>query len=171
MGRKKKVRLQNIGDDIDCKDIKVSKKRELEREREMKERQLPNISASKKLRPNDIHRIVQHTETSIFDEDKCCMWTGYITNQKNKRKGTYVNFYFRDKKKVALHRLLYANFKGPISSRDYIKYSCPNKGECCNINHMVRFEYNSSEKDESDYESDEESEESEDNEVIKVCIY
>jgi len=144
MGRKKeKDHYQNIDYDINIQEVKISKKVQMERERELKRRQLPNIAPSKRLRPNDIHRIVQHTDNSIFDEDKCCLWTGYITNLKNKRKGTYINFYFRDKKKVALHRLLYANFKGVISDKDYIKYSCHNKGKCCNINHMVRFEYNS----------------------------
>lgn len=148
MGRKKeKVHYQNIDYGIDIKEIKISKKVQIERERELKRKQLPNVSPSKRLRPNDIHRIVQHTDNSIFDEDECCLWTGYITNLKNKRKGTYINFYFRDKKKVALHRLLYANFKGVISNNDYIKYSCQNKGKCCNINHMVIFEYNSNDHD------------------------
>ncbi|VBB18002.1 hypothetical protein YASMINEVIRUS_465 [Yasminevirus sp. GU-2018] len=155
MGRKKeKVHYQNIDEAIDIQEIKISKKVQMERERELKRKQLPNVSPSKRLRPNDIHRIVQHTDNSIFDEDKCCLWTGYITNLKNKRKGTYINFYFRDKKKVALHRLLYANFKGEISNKDYIKYSCANKGKCCNINHMVRFEYNAAEKDDEDIDSD-----------------
>jgi hypothetical protein len=169
MGRKKIVHYQDIDEGIDIQDIKISKKKQQERERELKNRQLANVPASQKLRPNDIHRIVQHTDNSIFDEENCCLWTGYITNLKNKRKGTYINFYFRDKKKKALHRLLYANFKGPISSKDYIKYSCPNKGKCCNINHMVRFEYNSNEKYESDEESDIESEEEEEN--FKIVIY
>lgn len=138
---------RNFDDGIDMYEIKISKKVQMERERELKRRQLPDVAQSKRLRPNDIHRIVQHTDNSIFDDERCCLWTGYITNLKNKRKGTYINFYFRDKKKVALHRLLYANFKGDISNKDYIKFSCQNKGKCCNINHMVRFEYNSNEKD------------------------
>lgn len=149
MGRKdQKVHCQDIDefaamdDLVEENDVKISKKVQMERERELMKKQLPNVPVSKRLRPNDIHRIVQHTDNSIFDEEECCLWTGYITNQKNKRKGTYINFYFRNKQKVALHRLLYANFKGEISGKDYIKYSCKNKGECCNINHMVRFEYN-----------------------------
>ena len=153
MGRKN-VHYENI-DEIDIHDIKISKKKLMERERELKSKQLQNVPQSKKLRPNDIHRIVRHTDTSIFDEEKCCLWTGYITNLKNKRKGTYINFYFRDKKKVALHRLLYSNFKGDISDKDYIKYSCPNKGKCCNINHMVKFEYISNESEDSIDEIDE----------------
>jgi len=172
MGHKRdKVHYQDIDDVIDVKDIKLSKKKLMERERELKRKQLPNIPSSRKLRPNDIHRIVQHTDNSIFDEEKCCLWTGYITNLKNKRKGTYINFYFRDKKKVALHRLLYANFKGDISNKDYIKYSCANKGKCCNINHMVKFEYNSNDSEESDIESDSESEVSEREETFKIVIY
>ena len=134
--------------------IKISKKVQIEREHMLKRRQLPNISPSKKLRPNDIHRIVQHTDNSIFDEEKCCLWIGYVTNLKNKQKGTYINFYFKNKRKVALHRLMYANFKGDISNKDYIKYSCANKGKCCNINHMVRFEYNEAEKNKNEGDSD-----------------
>jgi hypothetical protein len=150
----------------------ISKKRLMERERELKRRQLPGVSSSKRLRPNDIHRIVQHTDNSIFDDEKCALWTGYITNLKNKRKGTYINFYFRDKKKVALHRLLYANFKGDISNKDYIKYSCSNKGKCCNINHMVRFEYNSNENDEEfDHESDDESDDEPVEDNFKIVIF
>lgn len=144
---KKSIQYENI-DEFDIGNIRISKKKKMDMERELKNRQLPNVPRSKKLRSNDIHRIVRHTETSIFDEEKCCLWTGYITNLKNKKKGTYINFYFRDKKKVALHRLLYSNFKGELSDKDYIKYSCPNKGICCNINHMVKFEYNSSETEE-----------------------
>lgn len=179
MGRKTN---QNFDDDIDVYDIKISKKVQMERERELKRKQIPNISQSKRLRPNDIHRIVQHTDNSIFDEERCCLWTGYITNLKNKRKGTYINFYFRDKKKVALHRLLYANFKGDISNKDYIKFSCQNKGKCCNINHMVRFEYNSNEKDDDDVLIDDidSNDENEDNDLkrdnntfdnFKIVIY
>lgn len=136
--------LKKLDEDIDTKGIKAaSSKVQMERELELKRRQLPNVPQSKRLRPSDINRIVRHTDNSIFDEKKCSLWTGYITNLRNKRKGTYINFYFKDKKKVALHRLLYANFKGEISNSDYIKYSCVNKGRCCNIHHMVRFEYNS----------------------------
>ena len=123
-------------------DIKISRKKYLAQEHELKAKQLPNIPVSKKLRPGDLHRIAQYTTASIFDDEKCAIWTGYVTNMKNKKKGTYINFYFRDKKKVALHRLLYANFKEDIPLTAYIKYSCPNKGVCCNVNHMLKFEYN-----------------------------
>lgn len=121
--------------------IKCSRKKYEEREREMILKQLPEVPLSKKLRFNDIARIVRHTDSSIFDTDQCSLWTGYVTNRKHKNKGTYVNFYFKGRKKVALHRLLYANFKGKLDKNDYIKFSCQHKGECCNVNHMVKFEY------------------------------
>jgi hypothetical protein len=176
MGKKKNtiIAVDNANTIINCNDIKVSKKNQIEREKELKAKQIQNVHPSKKLRSSDIHRIVQHTNTSIFDEDKCCLWTGYITNLKNKRKGTYINFYFRDKKKVALHRLLYANFKENIENSDYIKYSCSNKGKCCNINHMVKFEYVPNSSDESnDNSSDTSSDDSSDikQENFKITIF
>jgi hypothetical protein len=133
---------------------KNTKKKQLEHERELKMRQLKDVDHDKKLRASDIHRIAQRTDTSIFDEDECCLWTGYVTNMKNKKKGIYINFYFKNKKKVALHRLLYANFKGQIRNSEYVKYSCPNKGICCNINHMVKFEYNESDTESSDNDTE-----------------
>jgi hypothetical protein len=164
MGRIKKIRLENIIDDIteninknfdDDKKYKESKKKEVQRERELIINQLDNIPIDRKLRPTDIYRIVQHTSSSLFDKEKCCLWEGYITNLKNKKKGTYINFYFKNKKKVALHRLLYENYRGHIDERDYIKYSCPNKGKCCNVNHMVRFKYTTEEKDDDKKKEDE----------------
>ena len=95
----------------------------------------------KAFRKSDIHRIVRYTDGYIFDTEKCCLWEGYVTNLNDSKKGTYVNFYFKDKKKVALHRLLYINFKGHLNNTDYIKYSCNNKGICCNVNHMSSFIY------------------------------
>jgi hypothetical protein len=142
--------IHDIESDAENDTIKIAKKKLIDREAELKKRQLPNVSLSKSFRTTDIQRIVQHTTTSIFDKEKCAIWTGYITNLQNRKKGTYINFYFRNKKKVALHRLLYANFKGEIGPRDYIKYSCSNKGKCCNINHIIKFEYNEDEDEDED---------------------
>ena len=73
--------------------------------------------------------------------NNCCIWNGYITNEKNQSKGTYINFYF-NKKKIALHRLLYINYVDDVNSNEYIKFSCINKGKCCNVNHMKKYIYN-----------------------------
>lgn len=109
--------------------------------KELAAKQIKNISSNKKLQVNDIKRIARKINTSIFDESKCALWNGYITNINNACKGTYVNFYFR-KKKVALHRLLYSNFVGDLNDDEYLKFNCENKGKCCNIYHMNKFKYN-----------------------------
>ncbi|AYV80192.1 MAG: hypothetical protein Gaeavirus15_2 [Gaeavirus sp.] len=104
--------------------------------------QLKTINPTKKLNYNDIKRISKFLVSSIFDPTECSIWNGYVTNEKNQSKGTYINFYF-NQKKIALHRLLYLNFLGDILNTEYIKFSCSNKGKCCNIHHMKKYSYNS----------------------------
>jgi hypothetical protein len=107
-------------------------------------RQIKNINSNNKFKFNDIKRISKFITSSIFDETNCSLWTGYITNDNNNSKGTYINFYF-NKKKIALHRLLYENYVDKINEDDYIKFTCLNKGKCCNINHLKKFSYNKNE--------------------------
>jgi hypothetical protein len=114
---------------------------ELDRLLELKNKQLDNIKSDRKISVNDLRRLIKYTETSFFDENECCLWNGYITNLNYKSKGEYVNFYFK-KHKTSLHRLLYENFKEPLSNEEYIKYTCQNKGKCCNLNHMIKYKYN-----------------------------
>lgn len=109
--------------------------------KELVSKQIKNVPGNKKLQFNDIKRIAKKISASIFDENICSIWNGYITNENNTSKGTYVNFYFR-RKKVALHRLLYANFVGELQDIEYLKFNCENKGKCCNIHHMNKFKYN-----------------------------
>lgn len=110
--------------------------------KELLKNQLKNVNISKRLNYNDIKRISKFLTSSIFDPTKCSLWTGYITNEQNQSKGTYINFYF-NKKKIALHRLLYLNFIGDIINTEYLKFSCLNKGKCCNIHHLKKYSYNS----------------------------
>lgn len=109
--------------------------------KELISKQLKNVPVNKKLQYTDIKRICKYINSSIFDEKHCCIWNGYITNANNSNKGTYINFYFR-KKKAALHRLLYLNFVGSLTKDEYIKFSCENKGKCCNIMHLQKFMFN-----------------------------
>lgn len=95
----------------------------------------------RKLRYKDLCRITKYIATSIFDQNDCCLWDGYITNLTNISKGTYINFYFRNKK-VALHRLLYENFVEIMDDDEYLKYTCENRGKCCNVKHMIKYKYN-----------------------------
>lgn len=110
-----------------------------EKIKDMVEKQLKDINNHKKLSFNEIKRICRNlpNDVTIFDNDKCCIWNGSVANSKNHKKGMYVNFYYRGKK-VALHRLLYNNYVENIKEDEYIKYTCKNKGVCCNINHMIK---------------------------------
>lgn len=107
--------------------------------RELISKQLKDVPSAKKLQYTDLKRICKYINSSLFDNNKCCIWHGYVTNGNN-NKGTYVNFYFR-KKKAALHRLLYANFIGELHDNEYLKFNCEHRGKCCNINHLKKFKY------------------------------
>lgn len=108
---------------------------------ELINKQRKNIPHDKKLCYSDLKRLCKYINTTIFDENKCSIWDGYITNENNVFKGIYINFYFRGKK-VALHRLLYINFVGELTDNEYLKFSCDNKGKCCCIYHLKKFKYN-----------------------------
>ena len=97
--------------------------------------QLDDIENKKKLDVKSLQRISRNIEDSLFG-DKCVIWQGYITYIESTNVH-YVNFFFNGKKH-ALHRLLYLNFIGDVKSNEYLKYSCPNKGKCCNINHIYK---------------------------------
>jgi hypothetical protein len=98
--------------------------------------QRKNIHIDKKLSYNDLKRLSKYLSTSIFNNE-CSLWKGYITIIKHDESKSYINFFFR-KKKYALHRLLYNNFVNYIDDSEYIKFKCPNKGKCCNINHFYK---------------------------------
>ena len=124
---------------------KLEKKKYL---RELVSNQLKHVPSGRRLVYSDLSRISKHITISVFDEDNCCVWGGYVTNAKNSHKGVYVNFFFRNKK-VALHRLLYENFVGPLGDDYYLKFTCDNqgnRGKCCNVNHMVKHKYNNIEE-------------------------
>ena len=53
---------------------------------EMVIKQLKNIPLAQKLLYDDIQRIGKFLKTSIFDNDHCSLWNGYITNENNKSK-------------------------------------------------------------------------------------
>ena len=108
---------------------------------ELLNKQIPNVPKEKKLSYIDLRRVCKFISTSIFDDNKCCVWNSYITNDNNKSKGSYINFYFR-KKKAALHRLLYSNFVEELNNNEYLKFNCENKGKCCTISHLKKFKYN-----------------------------
>ena len=95
-----------------------------------------DANSEKKFSLKEITRLCNNITTSIFDENECCLWNGYISNLKNGR-DKYINFYYRGNK-YALHRLLYLNYVGDLKKSEYLKYTCKNKGICCNINHIKK---------------------------------
>lgn len=108
---------------------------------EMIRNQRKDIPCGMKLYLTDLKRIVEFIPIGIFTNE-CCTWKGYITNLNNNKKGTYINFYYK-KKKRALHRLLYINFKETLDKNEYVRFKCNNKGYCCSINCMYKVKYNS----------------------------
>jgi hypothetical protein len=119
----------------------IDKKKILE---ELTTKQLKNIPIERKLYYKDLRRIIKYIDNSIFDDDVCSLWNVFVTNESNSKRGTYVNFFFRGKK-VALHRLLFENFIGPLGEDYYLKFSCDdmcNNGKCCNVVHMIKYKYN-----------------------------
>lgn len=122
---------------------------------ELLNKQLPNVDKNKKLTFPDLKRINKYINTSIFDENKCCLWNGYITNSNkgNGDKAIYINFYFKNRKR-ALHRLLYENYVGHIENNDYLKFTCENKGRCCNVKHISKFEKKNKKKKNKEIKKD-----------------
>lgn len=117
--------------------------------KELISKQLKTIPVNRRLLQKDMMRITKYINSSVFGE-KCCVWEGYITNSENVKKGTYINFFFRNKK-VALHRLLYENYVGELGDDHYLKFSCDNeqlRGSCCNVLHMIKYKYNFNTEDE-----------------------
>lgn len=85
---------------------------------------------------NDLTRFLKHIETSIFNTDECVIWSGSLTKCNN-GKSQYVNYYL-NKRKLALHRILYINFVDDLEHNQYLKYVCNNPGLCCNIKHFIK---------------------------------
>jgi hypothetical protein len=99
--------------------------------------QRSNIPFDKKMSYSDLKRISKYLNMSIFNNDECVLWSGYITTIKHDDTKSYINFYYNGKK-FALHRLLYINYINDLNDSEYIKFSCCNKGKCCNINHFYK---------------------------------
>ena len=77
----------------------------------------------------DLKRLDMYVQGDMFDEEnRCIRYVGEL------KKNTAI-FSFKGKK-VSLHRLIYHNFKEHIVRNDVIKFKCPNKGICANINHI-----------------------------------
>lgn len=114
--------------------------------KELLSKQLKNISVHDTLSLIDLRRIVKFTDKSIFSQNECVEWKGYVINDVNNKRGKRIGFYF-NLKKVSLHRILYNNFIDPLTDDYFIKFTCNNtNGRCCNINHMLKYKYDVKQK-------------------------
>ena len=102
---------------------------------ELVTRQIDNGTPSKTLSYNDFKRISLKIPNSIFGLD-CSIWNGKI----RKHHGTYISFFFKGRKK-ALHRILYMNYVEPLADNEFLRFTCSNKGACCNISHVEKMRY------------------------------
>jgi hypothetical protein len=98
--------------------------------------QIDTVDPKYRLNTKDIIRLSSYIGSDPFSETECCKWKGAISKSSHQSK--YINFWF-NKKKQALHRILYLNYKGELPKNKYLRFSCPNtnmRGICCNINHL-----------------------------------
>ena len=98
--------------------------------------QINDIDPKYRLNSKDIVRLASYLNSDPFSDDECCKWKGAISKSSHQSK--YINFWF-NKKKQALHRILYLNYKGDLPKNKYLRFKCPNanmRGICCNINHL-----------------------------------
>ena len=102
--------------------------------------QRSSIPFDKKLSYTDLKRISKYLNSSLFNNDECVLWSGYITTIKHDETKSYINFYYNGKK-FALHRLLYINYINDLNDSEYIKFNCINKGKCCNIKHFYKVKH------------------------------
>jgi hypothetical protein len=113
--------------------------------------QLKNVDNKYRLNPKDIIRLSSYLNTDPFSENECCKWKGAISKSSHDSK--YINFWF-NKKKQALHRILYLNYKGELPKNKYLKFTCPNSnmhGMCCNVNHIELINENTDNKNNDEY--------------------
>lgn len=101
---------------------------------ELNNKQINNINHKYYLTYFDKMRIRSKIRNSIFDNNNCTYFYGYITH--SIKYNSYNVCIFYNNKKVMLKRLLYHNYIGYLNSNDKVTNTCNNI--CCiNINHII----------------------------------
>jgi hypothetical protein len=115
---------------------------------ELIDNQLTNVRQSKRLYFIDLQNIINNVESSLFNENKCCIWNGKMSSMFYPYNNAYMKIIYKNRKH-SLQRLLYENYVGEILHNTYIKYTCNNNKikNCCNIKHMICIEGNKFKKD------------------------
>lgn len=94
------------------------------------------IPKAKRLTFSDMERLSKYLQSSIFG-DTCAGWSGYA-NYNN----SYQCVMFYKNKKLALPRLLYANYIDRLSRNECIRFTCGNR-KCSNVTHMKKCKHSS----------------------------
>lgn len=107
---------------------------------ELQDRQLADVPPEWKLSNSDLQYILSNVMSSIFG-DECCIWSGSNASDGEKPKKRPYNNFYHNKKKTALHRLIYSNYVQPLTSLEFIRFNCENKGRCCTVAHLQKYQY------------------------------
>lgn len=121
---------------------------------------IPDKGLYGKLQFEDMKRLDMCISGDIIISDKCCLYIGQTVSNR------YCTFSFRGKK-TSILRMLYHNFVDDIEPDLRLKYTCENKGLCCNLSH---FDMESEETPEIE-ESLNEQRENPENEKIEENIF
>lgn len=95
--------------------------------------QSEHVELKSKLLLSDLKRLTNNLSKDIFC-DECSLWEGPVLVANNKE---YISFFINGKK-VSLNRILYKNYIGELNDKEYLKYSCSNKGRCCSLKHLYK---------------------------------
>lgn len=111
---------------------------------ELISKQLDDVPSEYKLSRKDLFRITKYIDKSIFSNDGCVLWQGYVKKLTTRKNPGEVCFFYKGKKKI-LHRLLFRNFF-KLEDYQYIKAECNHQGQCVNLNHYKIYNYNNNTK-------------------------
>jgi hypothetical protein len=95
--------------------------------------QKEHVELKSKLLFSDLKRLTNNLSKDIFC-DECSLWDGPILVANNKE---YISFFINGKK-ISLNRILYKNYIDDLDNKEYLKYSCVNKGRCCSLKHLYK---------------------------------
>ena len=92
-------------------------------------REVPDIGLYGKLNFEDLKRVDKSISGDITNSKDCCLYNGTVVGE------NYSTFSYKGKK-TSLIRILYHNLVADNKPDMKVKWSCENKGLCCNLSHF-----------------------------------
>lgn len=93
-----------------------------------------DLDVTKKLSYKDCVRLLNNLDGSPFEEGCCSIKQNKLLH----------GFFYFNRKKVSISRLLYMNYVGDISDNEYVYRICRHKADCLNIGHLKKIYRNNS---------------------------